>query len=67
MLGTMVLDGVWVEVLGAVHDMLVCAAEAERAAEAVREAESVAEAAVEASADFQFLEALSIIVVRPCR
>ena len=29
MLGTMVLGGVWVEVLGAVHDMLVCAAEAE--------------------------------------
>ena len=51
MLGTMVLDGVWVEVLGAVHDdvMLVCAAEAERAAEAVREAESVAEAAMHGS------------------
>ena len=50
-LATMALDDVWVEVLGAVHDMLVCAAEAERAAEAVREADSVAEAAVDASAD----------------
>ena len=36
MLGTMVLDGVWVEVLGEVHDMLVCGAEAESAAEVVR-------------------------------
>ena len=47
MLGTMALDDVWVKVLGAVHGMLVCAAEAERAAEAVREADSVAEAAVD--------------------
>ena len=60
MLGTMVLGGVWMEVLGVVHGMLVCAAEAERAAEAVQEAESVAEAAVEASTDFQFWEILSI-------
>ena len=36
MLGGVILDGivgVWVEVLGAVHDMLVCAAEAKRAAD----------------------------------
>ena len=39
MLGAMVLNDVWVGVLRAVHDMLVCATEVERAAEAVREAE----------------------------
>ena len=60
MLGTMGLNDLWTEVLGAVNDMLVCAAEAERVAEAVREAESVAEAVVEASGGFQFLEALLI-------
>ena len=52
--------GAWVGVLGAVHDMMVCAAEVERAAKAVQEAESVVEAVVEASTYFQFLEALSI-------
>ena len=40
--------------------MLVCAAEAERVAEAVRGGDRVAEATVDASADVQFLEALSI-------
>ena len=44
----------------AAEAVLVCTAEVERAAEAVQEAESVAGAAVEASAGFQFLEALSI-------
>ena len=56
----MALEDVWAGIPGAVHGMLVCAAEAERAAEAVREADRVAEAAVDASTDVQLLEALSI-------
>ena len=62
MLGTMGLHDLWVEVLGAVNDMLMCAVEAalEGAAKAVREAESVTETVAEASGGFQFLETLLI-------
>ena len=64
MLATMALEDVWAGVLEAVHGILVCATEAERAAEALREADRApcrgSEAAVDASADVQFLEALSI-------